>query len=280
MAKKDDERDDDSEREDDMSERDEESTADTDAADAAAPSEETEEEPAPASAADRQAAELATEARALAEEGPAPVVQIGVAKYVHAAFFTAGILGAYLSAKLIETIWGALADWPAATRAVPFLLRFAEDERGTYALGAGALIGVIAVIQTYRNERIRRWADEVAIELSKVSWPTKETVTNGTIVVFVASAIATVYVALLDRFWAFLSQLVYGAFRTWENPRARRRGVDRGFERGSVRAQVGRSGSEHAAFVRRSRRPSEHAARAAELGGQRRQRASGGSAHV
>ncbi len=67
------------------------------------------------------------------------------------------------------------------------------------------------MIQTYRKENIRTWANEVAAELAKVSWPTRETVTNGTIVVVIASMIATVYVTVLDRFWSFLTKLVYGA---------------------------------------------------------------------
>jgi preprotein translocase subunit SecE len=51
----------------------------------------------------------------------------------------------------------------------------------------------------------------VAGELSKVTWPNRETVTNGTIVVVIASMIATAYVALLDKFWGFVTNLVYGA---------------------------------------------------------------------
>jgi preprotein translocase subunit SecE len=70
---------------------------------------------------------------------------------------------------------------------------------------------VAYVFNQYRKESVRGWADDVALELSKVSWPTRETVTNGTIVVLVASAVATVYVALLDRFWGFVTSLVYGA---------------------------------------------------------------------
>jgi preprotein translocase subunit SecE len=135
---------------------------------------------------------------------------LGATKYVHAAFFVAGIIGAYLSGKLLGTLWNNLAEWPTAVRAVPHLLRYAEDERETIAMAAGALVGVIAVIQTYRKEHIRRWADEVALELSKVTWPAKDTVTNGTVVVVIASMIATVYIALLDRFWGFLTTLVYG----------------------------------------------------------------------
>jgi preprotein translocase subunit SecE len=66
------------------------------------------------------------------------------------------------------------------------------------------------VIQIYRREGIRQWADEVAAELAKVSWPNRETVVNGTIVCVVATALAAVYVAILDRFWSFLTTLVYG----------------------------------------------------------------------
>mgnify|MGYP003382065829 CR=1 FL=1 len=157
--------------------------------------------------------DLAAEADLLAHESTETAAeQLGASvRYVHAAFFVAGILVAFISSKLLGMVWGELADWPAATRAVPLLLRFAEDERGGYVLGAGALIGVLAVVQSYRKEHIRRWADEVALELTKVTWPNREAVSNGTVVVLVATAIATAYVALLDRFWGFLTHLVYGA---------------------------------------------------------------------
>jgi preprotein translocase subunit SecE len=144
------------------------------------------------------------------ERGAQPT-QLGATKYVHAAFFAAGIGVAYLSGKMLEMIWNALATWPAAVRAVPQLLRYAEDDRGTITMIAGAVIGVLGVIQTYRRDRIRRWAGEVAIELSKCKWPDRQMVTSGTIVVVIASAIATLYVALLDRLWGFLTTLVYGA---------------------------------------------------------------------
>jgi preprotein translocase subunit SecE len=145
---------------------------------------------------------------AAAEAAP---TSIGATRYVHAAFIAAGILVAYVSGKMLGLIWNSLAQWGEAVRRVPALLRYAEDERETITLGAGALIGIIAVIQTYRKETIRTWADEIAAELSKVTWPSKDMVTNGTIVVVIASIIASVYVAILDRFWSYLTNLVYGA---------------------------------------------------------------------
>ncbi|NJD18304.1 MAG: preprotein translocase subunit SecE [Gemmatimonadetes bacterium] len=49
-----------------------------------------------------------------------------------------------------------------------------------------------------------------AVELAKVTWPTKKEVTRNTAIVIVASLVATFYLALLDRFWGFVTNLVYG----------------------------------------------------------------------
>ena len=136
---------------------------------------------------------------------------MGAARYVHAAFFAAGILSAFLCAKLLLAGWNALADWPEAVRQLPVLIQYGEDERTTVTLVLGALLGVLLVFWYYRKESVRNWAGEVASELSRVTWPNKETVTNGTMVVLVATLVGTVYVALLDRFWGYLTNLVYGA---------------------------------------------------------------------
>ena len=45
----------------------------------------------------------------------------------------------------------------------------------------------------------------------KVTWPSKKEVTNSTMVVIAASTFATVFLALLDRFWGFVTNLVYGS---------------------------------------------------------------------
>ena len=143
--------------------------------------------------------------------GDAAPVNLGVARYVHAAFFGAAILGAYVIGKIVTLLWNTLAEWPAAVRSVPALVAYDEEQREGFALMMGAAIGIVLVIHSYRKESIRGWADEVAGELAKVTWPGRDVVVNGTIVVIVAGAIATVYVAILDRFWGFLTTLVYGA---------------------------------------------------------------------
>lgn len=137
--------------------------------------------------------------------------QLGTAKYVQAAFFGAGVLGAFLTGKILAAVWNALADWPAAVRAVPSLLSYAEDERSSFTMPIGALVGIVGVVYAVRKSHVRQWADEVATELYKVHWPDREVVTNGTIVVLVASVFATIYIGLLDRLWSFVTALIYGA---------------------------------------------------------------------
>ncbi len=136
---------------------------------------------------------------------------LGPRKYVHAAFIAAGLLVAYLSGKVLSTIWNLLADWPALVRSFPQLILYGEEERGSMMLAIGALVGLVSVVQAYRKPRVRQWADDVADELSKVTWPEKEVVTNGTLVVVVTSIVAAIYISLLDRLWGFLTTLVYGA---------------------------------------------------------------------
>jgi preprotein translocase subunit SecE len=136
---------------------------------------------------------------------------LGIDRYVHAAFAAGGVFFAYLVGKILAGIWNTLAVWPAAVRAVPGLLSFAEEQRPEFTMVIGAVLAAVLTIGLYRKPGVRQWSDEVAAELYKVHWPDRELVTSGTVVVIAASVFATVYIGLLDRIWAFITNLVYGA---------------------------------------------------------------------
>jgi len=144
------------------------------------------------------------------EDGVAPA-ELGTDRYVFAAFFAAGITLAFLTGKILASVWNSLAEWPAAVRQVPQLLRYAEDERPTFTMAVGVVVAVFVVARTVRKPSVRAWADGVASELAKVHWPKRETVTSGTVVVLAAGLFATLYIGLLDRLWGFVTMLVYGA---------------------------------------------------------------------
>jgi preprotein translocase subunit SecE len=136
---------------------------------------------------------------------------LGIDRYVHAAFAAGGVFVAYLIGKILAGIWNTLAVWPAAVRAVPSLLAYAEEQRPEFTMVIGAVVAALLTVSAYRKPGVRQWSDEVAAELYKVHWPDREQVTSGSVVVIAASVFATVYIGLLDRIWAFITNLVYGA---------------------------------------------------------------------
>ena len=136
--------------------------------------------------------------------------QLGAQRYVMAGFFVTGIALAYVLGKSVAAIWGKLAEAPWFQKSVTFMARVGEEERAEYATVLGGIVAIVVTLYAYRRADVRQWTDEVASELSKVTWPDKAEVTNSTVVVIVTSALATVYLALLDRFWGFVTNLVYG----------------------------------------------------------------------
>ncbi len=143
------------------------------------------------------------------EEEEQAATQLGADRYVLAGFFAAGMLGAYVLGRTLQLLWATASNKDWFSRAVPRLAAVSDEDKGTLSLVAAAVVALIFVVRTYRRADVREWTDEVASELTKVKWPNRKDVTNSTIVVIAASAIATVYLALLDRLWAFVTSLVY-----------------------------------------------------------------------
>ena len=135
--------------------------------------------------------------------------QLGADRYVMAGFFAVAILGGYVLGKTIQTIWANLASRDWFNQALPSLAAVSEESRTTFSMVLGGVIALVLVLRTYRRPDVRTWTDEVASELMKVKWPTKKDVTNSTLVVIAASSFATLYLALLDRLWSFVTSIVY-----------------------------------------------------------------------
>lgn len=172
----------------------------------------TEQEPDEPEAEIRAEAELAqVELPAETTVDSAMPTQLGATRHVLAGFFAAGMAVAYVVSKVLSGIWNRLADNPWVANHAPFVSRIAEDERPTFTMLVGAAVGIGAAVYSYRRPDIRAWTNEVAAELAKVTWPSKREVTNSTMVVIAASTFATVFLALLDRFWGFVTNLVYGS---------------------------------------------------------------------
>lgn len=145
-----------------------------------------------------------------AEPDRGPAGQLGTERYVLAGFFAAGLLAAYVLGRAIESVWASLANRDWFAQALPAIAAVNHDDRATYGTILGGIIAAVVVLRLFRKPDVRAWSRDVAAELTKVKWPTKKDVSNSTIVVIAASTVATVYLALLDRLWAFITNLVYG----------------------------------------------------------------------
>lgn len=136
---------------------------------------------------------------------------LGAQRYVYSAFFAATIVGGYIFGRAVETAWARLAisDW--AVDKVPSLTAVTDDSKQTYSFIVGGLVAVLIAIRQFRKESVRKWSDDVTAELLKVKWPTRKEVYASTVVVLATSAVAIVYLFLLDRFWSFVTNLIYGS---------------------------------------------------------------------
>jgi len=133
------------------------------------------------------------------EEVLAPT-QLGTTRFVYAAYFAGAIGVAFLVSKVVTVAWQRLAMVKPA-------LGEPHDE---IVMPIAAALGGLTALYYWKRTRARKLAEEVAEELAQVTWPNKEEVTNSTAVVIVTTMLATIFFALMDRFWGFVTNLVYG----------------------------------------------------------------------
>ncbi|MBX3202032.1 MAG: preprotein translocase subunit SecE [Labilithrix sp.] len=133
-----------------------------------------------------------------AEEEGSPI-QLGYQRYVYAAYMAGALLSAFLAAKIGHAAWYRLGQWKPE-------LGEPQDE---LLFPAAGLIGVAIAVYYWRKVEARQYVNEVAEELSKVTWPSRKEVTNSTTVVVLTTIFATVFFALMDRFWGFITDKIY-----------------------------------------------------------------------
>jgi preprotein translocase subunit SecE len=132
--------------------------------------------------------------------GAASIAQMGTRRFVFAGYFAGAIGIAFIMSKALDYGWYRLQSYKPAI----------GEPRDEIVMTVSALIGAGAALYYWYRTRARELAEEVATEMSKVTWPTRTEVTNGTFVVIVTTVISTVFFALMDRFWGFVTNLVYG----------------------------------------------------------------------
>ncbi len=117
---------------------------------------------------------------------------LGLERWVQFAFVGVAALVFFIGDKLINFVWSY----------------FAEPD-GTLVTGLAAILGILVGYLLYRHDRVKPYVDEVAGELSKVTWPTRPETWRNTIVVIVTSVIAAVFLGVFDAAWSAFTDLIY-----------------------------------------------------------------------
>ncbi len=126
---------------------------------------------------------------------------LGAERFVYAAYLAGAVMAAFVFSKLGHAAWLTLAAWKPEQIGEP---------RDEFVYLAAAIVGVGVALHYWRRKDARQYATEVAEELSKVTWPSKKEVQNSTFIVVLTTLFATVFFALMDQFWRFITDKVYG----------------------------------------------------------------------
>ena len=141
---------------------------------------------------------MATIAEKASERSPDdnhPVTgQLGIERWVQFAFIAFALAMFWFLDHLIRSVWDVFAD-PNETIA-----------------SAGAAIGaIVAAAAAYRHPKWGKFSREVAAELSKVTWPTREETWKQTVIVLVVSVIAAIVLGIFDAVWSGVTDFIYQA---------------------------------------------------------------------
>ncbi len=139
--------------------------------------------PAPLAKADEVLDELEDEE----DEGALPT-QMGHRRYVYAAFFSFAIALAYFLSRAGASLWHRLSQWTPKV----------GEPREDLLTPVAAVVAGIAMFLVYRRPDVRTLSDEVALELSKVEWPTREKVRRSTTIVVISTLAAALAFWLYD----------------------------------------------------------------------------------
>src|SRR5215471_10400726 len=115
------------------------------------------------------------------EPNVAAPMQLGTKRFVYAAYFGGAIGVAFLFSKFGNLIWQRIEAYRPQI----------GDPRDDIIMPIGAVVGALAALYYWRKQKTRQYAEEVAAELSQVTWPSRAEVTNSTTVVIIATAFAT-----------------------------------------------------------------------------------------
>ncbi len=117
---------------------------------------------------------------------------MGSNRWVHMLFAGGALVLSFLLVKLTEWVWGYFGKPQALV---------------VDAIGIGA--GILIAFLGWRREQTFAKAQEIVLELKKVTWPTRKETSAATMVVIVTVIIAAVLLGIFDVIWSWATGLLY-----------------------------------------------------------------------
>lgn len=125
-------------------------------------------------------------------ETAADATTLGPERWVQFAFVLLAGATFFVGDKLIDYVWG-----------------FFAQPNTTVVSGAAAILGILVGYLAYRHPKLNPMAHEVAAEMSKVTWPSRQETWSSTLVVIITSIIAAAYLGAFDAIWSAFTDLIY-----------------------------------------------------------------------
>ena len=120
-----------------------------------------------------------------------------------------GLLAGFFLEHVLLSAFGAFSlTQPLTTTLFTVPLGPGEPKDVAWATIIGLGISAAGFAYAYTHAASRTFAEEIASELRKVTWPSLEETRAATIAVIVASLIAAALLGLFDVFWQFLTDKI------------------------------------------------------------------------
>lgn len=121
-------------------------------------------------------------------------------RWAHAVFVVGAFVAAWVLTNLIDDMWAiGWSYWPQIGR----------PER-VVSNGAGILIAIVAAGLAWRRRDWFKFVTEVVVEVSQVTWPTRDETRAATVVVIVMTFICSGLLAGMDFVWSAVTDWLYG----------------------------------------------------------------------
>jgi preprotein translocase subunit SecE len=117
---------------------------------------------------------------------------MGGNRWVHMMFATGGLLLSFVLVKMVEWVWG-----------------YFGKPNDLIATAIGIVVGCLAAFLAWRHAPTFAKAQEITLELKKVTWPTRKETSAATTVVIVTVIIAAILLGVFDIIWSWATGLLY-----------------------------------------------------------------------